>query len=239
MKIVSKFKDYYDNVQGVMYDESITFIRKSEEIDVGDIVALPYYSEPDYRKFFLIGFCNQIYVVHRYEVEFVHHSPEKIIKIEKYIKKHHRKLITVNEGGGKQQFYCSYDIQEAIMLNPDRNMRYFNRKGTEASILNVVEGVKSLNLFDKFETPIFSICAGTGHREVILNTSPTLRNFNFESQFGPYSAYQELVMWIGNKAVSEYPPQITDNIVLRDAKGFDKWSFKTMKGQKKKRGGKK
>jgi len=234
MKIISKFKDYYDNVQGVMYDESIRFIRKSEDIDVADIVSLPYYSEPDYRKFYLIGFCDKIYVVHRYEYGADCHNSEKI---DKYINKHKKKLVTVNDGGGKRKYHNSYDIQESIMLNPDRSMLYFNRKGTEASILNVVEGVKSLGLFDKFETPIFSIRAGTGHREVILDTSPTLRNFNFESQFDPFTAYQELVMWIGNKAVNEYPPQITDNIVLRDAKGFDKWSFKTMKGQKKKRGG--
>jgi hypothetical protein len=52
----------------------------------------------------------------------------------------------------------------------------------------------------------------------------------------PYTAYQELVMWIGNKAVNEYPPQIVDDIVLRDSKGFDKWSFKNKPGYRKKRG---
>lgn len=30
MKIISKYKDYYDSVQGVMYDSEIKYIRKSE-----------------------------------------------------------------------------------------------------------------------------------------------------------------------------------------------------------------
>jgi len=235
MKIISKFKDYYDSVQGVMYDESIRFIRESKDIRVEDIVSLPYYSEPDYRKFYIIGFCDKVFLVHRYEYGADCHNSEKI---DKYINKKLRKLVSVANGYGKRRYYNSYDIEESIMLNPDRSMRYFNRKGTEATLMNLITDVEALDLFNKFETPIFSIRAGGGHREVILDTSPTLRNFNFESQFDPFTAYQELVMWIGNKAVTEYPPQITDNIVLRDAKGFDKWSFKTMKGQKKKRGGK-
>lgn len=127
--------------------------------------------------------------------------------------------------------YIGYDIK--VCLNNCIAVRRFdmeknnNRRINQyhSSIESFCKKLEQLNLFNKYKTPIYLI--NSQANETILDTGPLLKDYNFQSVMDPYTAYQELVMWIGNLATNEYPPQITDNIVMRDKKGFDKWSFKT------------
>jgi len=238
MRIISKFKDYYDSVQGVMYDENITYIRKSEKIDVSDIVGFPHYTTLYGCELVVIGFCDRIYLVHTFNAPCPYDRHE-LVELKKYIKERHLRTYNVPNGYGGTDVVADYDLQACVKFNVENSKYYYERFAQSLNtLLEFSTELRQLNLFQKYKTPVFTLRI-TGHREVTLDSSPTLKDFNFQSQFDPYTAYQELVMWIGAQAVNEYPPQITDNIVLRDAKGFDKWSFKTMKGQKKKRGGKK
>ena len=237
MRIISKFKDYYDSVQGVMYDENITYIRKSEKVDVSDIITFPYYHTLLDCELVLIGFCGRIFIVHIFAKPCPYDRHEKV-ELKHYIKEHNLKAYNVPNGYGGIEVVADYSLQNTVKFNVE-NSRYYAERYSKSlnELLEFSVKIEKLNLSQKYQTPMFTLRTA-GHREVTLNTAPTLKDFNFQSQFDPYTAYQEIVMWIGAQAVNEYPPQITDNIVLRDAKGFDKWSFKTMKGQKKKRGGK-
>ena len=104
--------------------------------------------------------------------------------------------------------------------------------------------IEKMDLFNEHKTPIFHLYRQEHnvrykqceHRIVIATR---LSDFKFQRVFDPYTAYQELVMWLGNQATNEYPPQIRDDKVLRDAKGFDDWSFKNKWSEKKQRRSKK
>jgi hypothetical protein len=230
MKIISKQKDYYDSVQGVMYDSDITYIR-SEKIYKSKN-RFPYLGLKSFSNLILIGFCDKI--IPLIEIKNVSYQISsdflKIIKI-KDINLH--KL-------GKNLFpdtYISYDMYQALDLCGNRGGYYNIDRDIKIRISNIdslIKTYESMNLFNEYETPIFAISPTDDGSEI--KTGCLLKDYNFQSVMDPYTAYQELVMWLGNKAVNTYPPKIVDDIVLRDSKGFDKWSFKNKPGYRKKRG---
>lgn len=66
--------------------------------------------------------------------------------------------------------------------------------------------------------------------------NPILKDFGFQSIVEPWTAFQELSMFMASWARPQDVTQITDDIVLRDAKGFNEMSFKTVSpGKKRKR----
>lgn len=211
MRIISKFRDYYDSVQGVMYDSDIIYIRKSVKHQLD--FKLPYYSFETFSTLEFIGFCGNIYpVIISKNVSY--ENRRKIPKNVKFFKRRHDVLCDT---------IISYDMNDAI--SRVRTGKYLsNNSKILNSINNFSRELKSLDLFEKYQTPIFGIYLK--ENILTLDTSPELKDFNFQSIIDPFTAYQEIVMWLGNKAVNEYPPQITDNIVLRDSKGFDNKSFK-------------
>lgn len=227
MKIISKYKDYYDSVQGVMYDSEIKYIRKSECHTLEDI-RLPGMNHRTFSELEFIGFCGKIYPLIKF-TNLSYESNDIIISKHKWFK---RTIDAIADT------YIDYDIVENLHActdkrqyeNTQRYKRRLNRYNL--SIENFYKNLERLNLFEKYQTPIFLI--NSQSNETILDTGPLLKDYNFQSIMDPYTAYQELVMWIGNLAVNEYPPQITDNIVMRDKKGFNKWSFKTRPTKKRK-----
>ena len=59
-------------------------------------------------------------------------------------------------------------------------------------------------------------------------------DIRFVTQLDPYTAMQELEMFIGNVLTNNTTPTMpvgTDD-QIRDSKGFDKWSFRKMKEKK-------
>jgi hypothetical protein len=56
--------------------------------------------------------------------------------------------------------------------------------------------------------------------------NPKLKDWQFYRIVDTYTAYQEVFMYLGSLAVPlKEIPEISDKI-MRDAKGFDEWSFK-------------
>jgi len=205
MRIISKFIDYYDKVQGVMYDDTFIYHRKYEKI-ASDIQA----PRPIYvRDITYIGFCGKVIPVYIDSMDYTRRSDSECKEL------------------GLKKFKTGKYDNDYIWLTYDIDiMTSTCRTNTRATIESIGKQIESLNLFDKYNTPIYTIYFNKYRRGSTIKIAPTLSDYNFQIVYDPYTAYQELVMWIGNKAVMEYPPQITDNVVLRDSKGFDKWSFK-------------
>ena len=61
-----------------------------------------------------------------------------------------------------------------------------------------------------------------------LVKNPTLMDYQFYKVFDPYSAYQEISMFLGNQLCNtkEAEVPVGDDIVLAESKGYDKWSFR-------------
>lgn len=68
----------------------------------------------------------------------------------------------------------------------------------------------------------------------ILN--PRLNQYNFQSQVEPYTAYQELSMYLGNNLVdtSEMDPRPITDKDRAETKGFNEWSFRRHKTEDRK-----
>lgn len=83
-----------------------------------------------------------------------------------------------------------------------------------------------LDLFDKYRSPIF-LWAPT---KISINVQ--LSKFGFQRVFDPYSAYQELSMYMGS-ILCENEDQISsvNDKDLVTAKGFDKFSFRKEKSE--------
>jgi len=68
----------------------------------------------------------------------------------------------------------------------------------------------------------------------VLN--PCLKDLGFQKLVDPFTAYQELDMYLGNNMANQMDPTTTRTQEdIRDSKGFDKWSFKNPSPGRKKR----
>jgi hypothetical protein len=226
MIINSDFKDYYDYLLVTGRDTTIVYDRQTkdinrEEIDklILDNVSRLSYSIsikinkkqnrweyiPTYFSSGMIGFCGQFYP-----------------------------YITTGHSANKQYSYKCFFSLDALKKEFGSNLCNFDNQtfswGDDRGRYNFVERInriKSLandNLFIKFNTPIF-IIAPNYNGPIFLN--PCLRVYNFEIIKDPYTAFQDIMMYIsgvlGKKEKDTI--QISD-VDMASKKGFDKWSFR-------------
>ena len=225
MRIISPFKDYYDSaICHVICDgEEPLWVRKKSEVQLDKIHQLLVFQSywslrgPDcfnFNMFFsVIGFCGKLYPlviqlkdsgkICSYDIK----SSTDVIKfyrLSKIIKKNYR-------GKNKQLREAKSRIDKRITQAREW---IFNESKFE-------------KFFDEYQTPVFIVLCHDWQKRALLKINPQLSKYSFFKIFPPAQAYQELEMYYGTQLVSELDPaQITDSEVLRDAKGFDKYSFK-------------
>ena len=98
--------------------------------------------------------------------------------------------------------------------------------------------------FIDFHTPIFAyqyvdIKDISNHKKGrYLYKDPILKNCGFQSIVDPFTAYQEIDMFLGNDLAGQHDPimPVGGDLIVRDSKGFDEWSFKTVPGTKMRNG---
>lgn len=233
MRIISKFKDYYDSVQLYGVDIKTTFIRKTSEpihtksLDIFSanfefpaknafgrtsyyytdrfIELIPY----DY---LLLFFCGQVYPIVVYQ----------------------EGLDTFNI----KLKYC-YDIESIDSLmtrhkvekyfEKERYISWFidlRRKSKIKELFNVPTNKdKVLDLHHKIESPYFIF--STVNSNITVN--PVLKDLQFFRIIDAFKAYQEIYMFISGILGGKSPKTIEVSDEIRKSKhGFDKWSFKTM-----------
>jgi len=247
MKIISKFKDYYDCIQAQGQDLTCLWVRECriawEEFERDDI----YYKLKLTKRCYLnkegisycslfIGFCGHIYPLLKvkYYKNFkeidscIAYNKEDVFKFaSKYLK--HRQL---------QKFYENEDIKfyQKVTVN---NLFYVNT-------------LDLTKLFLKYKTPIFigSFMLNEGkHRcKLIIHNNNenlkhlynitlsgkydkrkfiSLQDLEFYRIIDTYTAFQEIHMYLSGVLGVNNPhvPEM-DNQTKIDTKGFDKWSFR-------------
>jgi len=249
MKIVSKFKDYYDNAFGWYNDEPM-YIREKKIIEFEDtkyllktkeykqfreaieiIENMPDYGDTDtfeYGDKKLIAFCGKAYPFY-----LIHNSVlGKYFKEICYSCKNIEKFLKQNEKENKK-------LIERLNINKIKFHYYSKGYGqinhkTWEDFTSKFNFNLSSNIFRELNSPIYLL--EKFRFKFILTVNPLLKDYNFQSQVDPYTAYQELEIYLGNDLVNQVDPNInmTDEL-KRDAKGFDNWSFKRHKEESKKR----
>lgn len=228
MRIHSKFKDYYDTALGYGIDPNVHWVRetvKLDSLDVCSTIKMPrryHFSQPNFKKFERIHgeesvqpvvflFCGQLYpcmwiAVRPYESEtpMVNILCRTMEKFEECL----------NEW--ESDIFGRYgDWNRRTMYN--RTKEYFNQHVSEDRIRGIHFETKS---------PVLVMTQDSrAKREVTIN--PMLKPFGFQSIVDPFTAFQEISMYVsgvlGSTGVDMI--QVSDED-MKYKKGFHDMSFK-------------
>jgi hypothetical protein len=225
MKIVSNFVDYYDSV-GYSYrtyggqDSECVFVRKSSSITLPAAKNVSYHdnfywqnrmefylSQPRVSPFSLF-FCGKFYPIFRTRGELLYF---------------HNSIKTLEVMGKFDQVTFNYD---------------FLKKYTESFqgfILHMLGFNHPHEFHLKLNSPYFLVEneSMTHKREICIEINPNLRHLGFPKVLDPFTAYQEIEMFFNSVLINindKEVPQITDDKIICEAKGFDKkMSFRKRK----------
>lgn len=234
MRINSNFHDYYDSVMGAGVDLTMVWHRhpKTEKLEYPfPVFNLRGGCDNLNLGTFAVGFCGKVYLgLQLFYAEQPYYTASEqrkqtsycysIDHVVDYVLKH----LTPNqihEFGTPLPFYsnwiwsdkfCKQRVQKYFEWIDDKQQQY-------------------QKYFDT--APIFIARHDPGSREGVITYNDKLGNVGFARVFDTYQTYQEIFMYLANKAEPRKPiPHISDEIML-EAKGFDKkTSFRKPKSKK-------
>lgn len=219
MRIVSSFSDYYDCVQRQGQDLSLIYHRQPEEI----VSKTRVFSFADrFRRWGtdivtrieVVGFCGHIHPVLKIlKPGDLRVKPTYCYLLEEvnaFVEQHYHPLIVERYYASRRRSYWS----ERWRYTSHDSLRAFFEEARQRA-------GDYLYLFDK--GPVFRCHEG---RETTTTYNASLKEVEFFRLIDPYTAYQEIAMFLGGRAAPEKPIPKIDDKTLAQAKGFDKFSFR-------------
>lgn len=224
MIIHSKFRDYYDSALSLGRDETLHFVRESVSCVVsqddlswmptgssrwGTHRAMPVsYDNDMYFSVFVVGFCGKLY----YGIE----------------------ATDLRFGGTKKKFFFDNGFKGLFETFDDE-------KNKVAKTIELTKGLMSFckknnqlqrdNVFVEYGVPYFSIDVGEGQdifrSSRTLTKLPILKDYGFQRVKDPFTAMQEISMYLGGVLPRQEREVINISDKDRIAQhGFDKFSFR-------------
>jgi hypothetical protein len=227
MRIISKFKDYYD---GINPSQEPIWIRKNEEFSIKDENKKTILSKSD------MQWCKEAYLtLKKPDVNFVNLISWSGNPIEKFILCICGKFIPV------------YEFKEKFFIDEQKISDYYNsiiKKGKPyykptsvyaKGFFNILPLKEWLNVYNNKErlikihlslqSPIFLIYKE--HNDFLIEINPFLKKRKMHNCFNAWSLYQEMEQFLSNEMVQcNNPPVEISDVDKRDKHGMDKWSFK-------------
>lgn len=211
MRIISKYKDYYDGVQRTdtegfpIYKREITYDVNGGIGTYDNIPRKPQYGKCHYTGFsqFIIGFCGKVYQGYRV------HSSCDAIKPDLFFYDIDELIDFIKKLGYFDEIKGRYSYQHNSEKKLRKNYENFNYSYYE-------------KIFLEYKVPIFAI-NGEG---LILNFP--LDNVKFGKVKDPYTAYQEIDMFLGNQLAEANDPDmpVGGDKIIAESKGYNKQSFR-------------
>jgi hypothetical protein len=262
MRIISKFKDYYDSIQAYGSDD-ITYVRHTE-IQLARWRDCPQghfstHGAPRLSgsKNLTIGFtyylifCGRIYIIYKIANRYYTSVPQFFKAVDE-----RTSVPCINTKAGKKPI-CSatYKDHQAFVAQQrakdkaqsktqsNRSIYRFSERGWNTWINTNQNKLSVPNSFHLYwKAPVVSYQPSphdtylAGRSEPVFVTNPCLKEVGFARLVDPYTAFQEINMFLGNNMVDQFNPSIgrTDN-EIRDSKGMNEWSFRSPSPGKKKR----
>ena len=245
MRIISPYKDYYDNIG--YYSDYPIWVRKTREycfdisIPLLDYKQLNFlkdlcYSVKDYHKrnlpatittqTYVVSVCGKLYFIYT-------HSKYNGVKLITKAFTDLHKFITEITNNNKR---LSKNIFDRYIWVTPNTYDAFDKNSVEQYIdrFSVKNTLDSIHV--SLDTPIFcvpidrySYFNSSGGR-IIIN--PNMKDIGFHHVIDVYTMHQNIDMYLGNTLVKEKSIPEFNDILKRDAHGMDEWSFKK-KGKKK------
>ena len=240
MRIFSKFTDYYDHV--VPPSDNFVWERKQTEINL-DLTKPSEISKdkteflinifttmpkpkisygwkrwnPLHNDLFILGFCGKLYAIYLiYTSEYAKPTIcRPFININEFVE------VWNKERTDKIKFEKGKVWHERRPFNEEGLKAWFD----ESNGRNFVS-----ELFIDLKTPLFVIDKDK------LTTNIKMAEYGLQRIFDPWSAYQEIEMYLTNNLASVHKEMPNfGNELKRDAHGFDDWSFKQVGPKPRKR----
>jgi len=261
MRIVSKQKDYYDGVMQHGIDLDLVYVRDNREEVLDEKYSGIVGSCPGIVGFWsqvhVIGFCGTLYPVvqlwknptanpHSYQ----YHENRDPDPKEMYTDLDHiDRFVEANLSEERVEKYYAHSTEKYSFWR-----HLANRQGWEKfyESYNEKSTKHYQSLFDEAKAPVFVVSSGhrvfagvkkydNGWSQNIMKQgvrfNPFLKNYAFAKVKDPYTAFQEIRMWISNQASPERKmiEMSNEDTAARLGHG-DKYSFR--KAPTKKRKGK-
>lgn len=234
MRIVSKFKDYYDGCIGYGYDsDSALWIRNELAYDHSDTneqikelylkITEATETKPnvylsttvDIIRFYVL-FCGKVYC--GVKVNNQGQNPRYFYKKEQLLE------YMVDAGKGEDLLKKWFDRNRILNIHKYQDF------------INGMFGVKGIDrdwaIANKVTAAVLVVRRNQGWWDMLIN--PCLKGFEFFKVFDPFTTYQELDMWVSGTL--SYPHnmmiEIEDKYKI-EGKGFDtKYGFRTRPSNK-------
>jgi hypothetical protein len=225
MKIISKFKDYYDFVAGHDDDSVVTYERTTLKA----IHQIGYDQLNDLTK-------RNHFVLNDFRFDYPFH-----LKSSSYMwNKKRKKYININEFGEFHRIYFCNKIylffitkSNQIITDLTEFKEFVNPNESNSFSYSTITNFNKDSLFDVFETdlnkkfnsPIIWI---NNDNEVVLN--PKLSDLNFINYFSAIDCYQSIYNWLSENKPQVEIPSSPNDMYRYESKGFDKkTSFRNIK----------
>lgn len=244
MRIIGKLHDYYDGVQALGSDPTLVFHRQTVEFETNtpeyiEITNLIQEKMGDFnffgvRKYFLLSrrFVLPSYTVYSKKEKNQYNVTAFLICFCGKLY-YGFKLENFYTGFGAKKDFFIYTPDEARALEEKLNLVNFYDHDKPANLdLDILGGIVNTQKLDltpllvKFKVPYFVLTNGS-HNEKKLIFVPELKKYGFQKVKDPYTAYQDLSMFLGGVI----PRQLPETVEVSDADrikqhGFDKLSFR-------------
>lgn len=259
MKIVGNIKDYYDGAASQFgYSTDVVYNRLNSVTTHLHGLSVPYDGKELNKCSITIGFCGKIYygfignrIYYPYLPKDVSDLTELIVAAKKTSRYYNsiddKNLeemsyslgIDETKGWTRRDYYKgSLDIIENhkvfqdfgcptfVILNYCSVGMFRNGPGKKHDLYEMI----LLGSISKMDSLL-----GTPHdRRTFLIKNPILKDFEFGKLVDPYTAVQEIEMYLGRLATNNTPPMpVGSDKVIAESKGFDKYSFRKLPTKKK------
>lgn len=218
MYIVSKFRDYYDTAISYGIDKQCVYKREKKEIENKGSYQNGFstFRNDWYVRTSTIGFCGKLYpVLEIFKSYWDSSKPGDVFydfeSVKKFLEEH--KIHLPEKSKYRNSFFCRNRLDNMLAIK-----EYFQVK-------------EDNKLFMEHKVPVF---IKRKHNFFVVN--PCLKDYKFYRVKDPHTAFQEIYMYmagvIGN---TEKETVDIDDTIRAKQHGFNEYSFKTLKGDKKPR----
>lgn len=214
MRIISDKKDYYDCIQAHGQDRTLVYLRKPEEVylERGEwpfpsLYTPWWFSDTDITQH-IIGFCGKIY---------------PMLEICGAIRK---KCFTIAEIDAFVEKYATRSQKDGYR-NKGHWWRYGGKRRSD--FVKFFEDCKKKKesyseMFLEKHCPVFVATSSAKNIKIVYNA--LLSEYEFFRVFDPYTAFQEIAMFMGSMAMPEKDmPVIPDELKIH-SRGFTDQSFR-------------
>jgi len=208
MLIIDSRHDYYDSATTIV-DKSIVYQRTKKELQIKVKSNFPYLKRSYAIAPFVIGFCGKLYYGFEDSIE--------------------KKIMYNIESLYQHLENQKYDMDKFNRNEQDFWGIQFSKKNCEKFFNAEIPFPELEELFLKHKVPIFYWTNLKLDHNCILN--PILKDYNFQKVIDPYTAMQEIQMYVSNDLVEtqDKMAKVSDKSKIVKA-GFDlKTSFRNTK----------